>query len=107
MRRKLTQRDLAVLYLSDLGGRVRVVTMRGVPFRGTFIGSEVDRRLQEVMEVVREQGYYEVQGHKYVIEEGSEGKFKTYRVVNPKPKVEFVTEWRDGRPWAVARPVAH
>lgn len=90
MRRKPIQRDLCVLYVADLGGWVRAVEMKGKPFRGYFLGSESDRRMQEVMEDVREQGYYEVNGYKYVIEEGSEGKFKTYRVVNPKRKTEFV-----------------
>ena len=104
--KKLTQRDLCVFYLAELGGWVRAVELKGRPFRTYYLGSEADRRMQEVMEIVREQGYYEVNGYRYVIEEGSEGKFKTYRVVNPKPKVEFVTVMRDGRPWTVERPVA-
>ena len=36
-------------------------------FRGQFIGSQADNRMYEVMEVVREKGYYEVEGKRYVI----------------------------------------
>lgn len=106
--KKLTQQDLCVLYLAFRGGWVRVVEMRGIPFRGTFIGSEADKRMYEVMETVQERGYFETEGIRYVVETSKEGKFTTYRVVGSKPRPKpvyvpngkgaMVETWPNGRP---------
>lgn len=101
--KKFNQRDIGVLYLSDRGGWIKVVTMRGKPYKDWFISSEIDRRMMEVMEIVREQGYYQIGDYKYVIEEGKEGKFKIYRVMNPKPRIEYELRFRDGLPIRVPR----
>lgn len=97
--KKLTQRDLCVLYLSQHGGWVKVCELKGKPYKDRFLGSESDRRMIEVMKDVKEKGYYEVNGYRYVIEESSEGKYKTYRVLNPKKNIVYVLEFLpDGSP---------
>jgi len=68
--------------------------MKGHESAHGFLGSESDRRMQQVMEDVKRDGYYEVEGLRYVIEEGREGKFKTYRVVSTTEKPKFVAYTR-------------
>ena len=89
--KKLTQRDIAVLYLANLGRETRVCEMRGRQTERGWLGSETDKRMYEVMEEVALRGFYEVEGIRYVIEDGKQGKYKTYRVVSaePKPKPVF------------------
>ena len=103
MAHRLTQRDLAVMYLSEIGGWIRVQTMRGKPFKERFLGGEVDRRMIEVLKIQREQGYYKIGDYQYVIEEGKEGRYKIYRVMNPKPRIEYELKFRDGMPVRVPR----
>lgn len=90
---KLTEWDKCVLYLAENGGWVRALEMKGKSFNRGFIGSEADRRMQQVMKDQERDGFYEVEGIRYVIEAGKEGKFKTYRIASstPKPVHKFVS----------------
>ena len=100
--KKLTEWDKCVLYLVERGGWVRAVDMKGRESARGFLGSESDRRMQQVMKDQKRDGFYEVEGVRYVIEEGKEGKFKTYRIVSGTPKPKPVMQQmfdENGRPY--------
>ncbi len=99
---KPIQRDLCVLYLAERGDWVRAVELKGKAYKQYFLGSESDRRMQEVMEVVNSgDGKYHIGSTAYTIEQGSEGKFKTYRVIGATKKVQEVEYvMKDGQRFA-------
>lgn len=105
MNKKPTQRDLCVLFLAEQDRWIRAVEMKGKEFGKSFLGSESDRRMMEVMDDVRKRGFYEIGSQRYVIEEGREGKFKMYRIANAfkKPVTDYQLFFENGR--AIRRPV--
>ena len=92
MKNKITEWDKCVQYLVEHPGWNRVVEMRGRESTLGFIGSEADRRMMQVMDYVKKDGWYELNGIRYFIEEGKEGKFKTYRITGSKQKMPEVVK---------------
>lgn len=94
--KKLTQKDLLVLYLAESGAWQPTFSLKGFESKRGWVGSESDRRLYEVMEMIQKFGYYEVEGVRYVVEERRNGKYKEYRVSNsatkPKQLIAFKVE---------------
>lgn len=100
MRKKLTQCDIAVLYIAERKGEwVYAYELKKAPFvNGHHLGSEGDRRAQELFEKEETFAKRTVNDFPYTIERGYEGRYCRYRLVGETPpKYEYREIERDGQ----------
>lgn len=109
--KKYTQKDLVVLYIAghhQVGNQdwIPAFKLAGQNVKGKFTGSQSDRRMLEVMEVVKNLGYWEVDGIRYRIEQRRNGKYKEYRIKGAEEKPKRRVILKDGVAYEIIPPDA-
>lgn len=100
MKNKLTQCDLVALYIAQKNGewvysydlkKAPFITHKNISYK---IGSEGDRRAQELFEQDQLTTEHSVEGVKIALEREFEGKYRKYRAVGVKtpPRYQIVVD---------------
>jgi len=86
---KHTQKQLVALAIAANEGWTPAYTL-GNSWIGTeHIGSEADRRAIDVLKEVKQNGYFEVDGKKLVIDSRRNGKYKEYKLVSKTEPLRY------------------